>query len=347
MLSTSCFLFFVGAALPSSFAVQVSLESSRVVPEGQAAHALSPLPTATSASRRSKTGVLLQVRRLRRFESNDSDDSMALDDPSFFDERRVLPEFVKNTSRANKTNSELVGVRLNLDGDTRALLSVVILSGLATITMLTMFVVLRSLIPQVYKREGLNENGPSTRSCTYWFTRAFSVTAEEAIEAAGLDAWMMLEFYSLNRRLLGYIGPVLILVLCPLHYKGGLQGRDALSQLEIGNLPEGSPLFWSHAFSVWLVVVVSLWLIRNAQLDFLQRRFAWISARPQPQATTLLVENIPRQYRTDKALKKYFSDLFSEDAVSRAYVVRKTGALRSKVERLEHVDYMLSLAEMS
>merc|ERR1719444_660767 len=122
-----------------------------------------------------------------------------------------------------------------------------------------------------------------------------------------------------------------MIVLLPLHYyaEGSLGNEDLLSKLDMGNIPEGSKALWVHAVCVWLVVFVATRRLDKAHVDFLERRFAWISSLTAPRATTLLVENIPPEYCSDHGLRAYFVQLFGESAVERTYIVRKTRNLRN------------------
>jgi len=245
----------------------------------------------------------------------------------------------------NETTAEITGLKPNNRGDTHTLGVTIILSGVLTVFVLLLSAILRRFNAYVYIREDIGLDVMWKNSYLGLICKGYSTTAEEAIEAAGLDAWMLMEFYSLIRRIFTYLGPILMLVLCPLHFFASPMHSDLLCRFDIANLPGGSRLFWVHAVCVWLVVLVSTGLMSRAHDSFLEQRFAWMNALPLPRATTLLIENIPPQYRSDKALQEYFSELFGEDAVQRAYIVRKTDALRFKVRKLESIAYDLMWAE--
>eukprot|EP00438_Fugacium_kawagutii_P018494 Skav225892 [mRNA] locus=scaffold1460:180890:187362:- [translate_table: standard] len=87
-------------------------------------------------------------------------------------------------------------------------------------------------------------------------------------------------------------------------------------------------MLWVHAVMVWFVVTSSSWTISMAQEHFTERRYQWLKEIPFPRANTVLVRNIPAMYRSDSALLQYFTNVFNDnDAVERAYVVRRTGQL--------------------
>lgn len=114
---------------------------------------------------------------------------------------------------------------------------------------------------------------------------------------------------------------------------------DWLSRLDVGAYPKEDWILWVHAVCVWLVVAVACWQITYAHESFVQRRYEWLANIPRPRATTVMVTNIPVMYRSDQALKDYFSSLFPESCVERSYVVRKTTRLPRLVQQLEDARY--------
>eukprot|EP00928_Gymnodinium_smaydae_P004242 TRINITY_DN11468_c0_g2_i1.p1 TRINITY_DN11468_c0_g2~~TRINITY_DN11468_c0_g2_i1.p1 ORF type:complete len:862 (-),score=145.20 TRINITY_DN11468_c0_g2_i1:76-2661(-) len=243
-----------------------------------------------------------------------------------------------------ETPGEVSGIKPNNYGDTGNLKIVVIFSSCMTGIILFGAWLLRCCTPAMFTRLG----GPIQDRSIMGYARElygrYNCDADNVIQVAGLDAWMLLELYGMVWRILIMVGPVLIIVLLPLHYNAEgnpVHADDLLSRLDMGNVPLGSRSYWVHAVCVWYFVVVSTWNIDRAHDGFLKHRFAWISALTAPRATTLLVENIPAQYCSDRALKQYFVSLFGENAVERAYIVRKTRSLRAAQERVESLDYKL------
>ena len=96
---------------------------------------------------------------------------------------------------------------------------------------------------------------------------------------------------------------------------------------------------------VWIVVFVITTMMNNAHDDFLNKRFQWLRAIPEPRSTTVMVENIPPNFRSDEALFKYFQHVFAEGAfeVRSAYLVRRTDNLRERLEILSEIQYRKKL----
>lgn len=241
------------------------------------------------------------------------------------------------------------GVKTNNTGDTRTLLlSIYVSTGGFLLTLVISFV-LRKYNPVMYNREGKTDIDTSLRGYFDLIIHSRSAAAEEFIEAGGLDAWTLVQFYGLVRRILGTIAPVLIGSLWPLHYYANVDAvvevsySDFLSKLDIGNMPAGSNFYWVHAVATVFVVVTATMLMGQAHETFLHHRFLWIEALKPPRATTLLVENIPQQYRSDYALRDYFKGLFG-DVIERAYIVRRTSELRAACDVVKAVQYDKALA---
>lgn len=253
---------------------------------------------------------------------------------------------------------KVMGVALNGKDDFQSLESSLILGTAGTIGFMALFSVLRKRFPAVYMRDfkdvtqdtqklSIDDEDASSLSHTDWLYEVWNASPDEEIARSGLDGWAFLEFCRLNCRIIAIIAPVLWAVLMPLHYfaNSTSQELDHLSRFDIGNLPHEQWMLWLHALLVWFVVLVSAYHISSAQEHFTERRHQWLKELPRPRATTVLVKNIPHAYRSDRALKEYFVNVFSEDAVERAYVVRKTNRLTEQVGWLEQARYNLAVAK--
>lgn len=247
--------------------------------------------------------------------------------------------------QTNETTAQAAGLEPNNAGDTHSLLITLGVSACLTTLILICASNLRWMVPAVYSQPERVDDLQVTYLSQ--LRRGYSVGGEEAIELAGLDAWLLVEFYSLLRRILCTIGPVLVLVLCPLHYTlRGENRNDFLSSFDIDGVEMGSKYFWVHASMVWFVVVVSTMYMSRAHNQFIEFRIDWLVSLRSPRATTLLVENIPAQYRSDVQLKNYFTGLFGDAAVEKAYIVRRTETLRTHLATLEKVEYSKMRAEV-
>eukprot|EP00927_Polykrikos_kofoidii_P016356 TRINITY_DN17389_c0_g1_i2.p1 TRINITY_DN17389_c0_g1~~TRINITY_DN17389_c0_g1_i2.p1 ORF type:complete len:937 (+),score=159.02 TRINITY_DN17389_c0_g1_i2:84-2894(+) len=222
------------------------------------------------------------------------------------------------------------------------------------LSMLTVatFSLFRIWHPIVYAHRAVDvtDSGASTRNVDEapgglfgWAYNVWALTDTEALEKSGLDGLMLFSFYRLSRRIMSVVGLVAVTVLVPTHYFLGKDdpSLDMLSRTSIETLTtdphEVSSAFWIHAGMVWFVVLAVLQLVYTEHHRYLELRFAWLCRLQPPQATTLLIENIPRSLCSDTALRDYFVKLFGAEAIERAYIVRRTGRLTSLIARRNDV----------
>lgn len=198
---------------------------------------------------------------------------------------------------------------------------------------------LRKLWPVVYANNVREGGSPVVPDDSYfgWLSASYSVDIDDVAETRGLDAAMFLEFTHLAMKILVAIGVPLIFILCPLHYYFGDVHRcvyriDPLVRLSIGNLEYGNWVYAVHAVFLWYVVVVVQQLIFIAQAAFLRRRIQWLKEMPAPRVNSVLVENIPHAYRSDKKLWQYFDTVFARPVVSDVHVVKQTGQLNKLIK---------------
>ncbi|CAE7942834.1 pol [Symbiodinium sp. KB8] len=249
----------------------------------------------------------------------------------------------------------VMGVALNGKDDIRMLQSALMIGVAGVLTLAKVFSLFRRLRPVVYIKEADLEiedvtdtdASPCTAPRHYanphvglfdWVSKVWQTTPEDEVKLAGLDGWAFLEFRRLNWRIFSVLGPVLCAVLLPLHYEAHQDSEyelDMLSKFDIGRDPLPDWMLWVHAVMVWFVVCVSTWTITRTQEHFTERRYQWLKEIPFPRAKTVLIRNIPSRYRSDAALKQYFVNLFSEEVIERAYVVRHTGRLTYQVAALK------------
>jgi len=269
--------------------------------------------------------------------------------------RRQLEEAMGNHAPA-----EVAGIHVNNADDGTALLAAVKFNAFISLCLLGLFMCLLKYIPAVYAHRSMKESEafhPSlpvpfhSLSPVTWAVCSSCVPDDEASKLTGLDSLLLSDYHFLCRDILRFLAVFVISVLCPLNYYITSElSDDLLGRLSLGKLvPVGdhnilagpwgiSVVVWAYVSCVWFVVCVGMRSTFVAQKRFLSLRYKWLTNLPAPQATTLLVENIPRGFRSDGSLLVYFSGLFGSDAVERAYVVRNTTTLRQLIAQAETLD---------
>merc|ERR1740138_1582037 len=73
-------------------------------------------------------------------------------------------------------------------------------------------------------------------------------------------------------------------------------------------------------------------MLYTAMRGFLQKRKDWLMVMPNPRGTTVLVEGIPEEFRSDDELKTYFNKIFDKPVVKEAIIVKYTAELLKKIK---------------
>merc|ERR1712176_1454114 len=109
------------------------------------------------------------------------------------------------------------------------------------------------------------------------------------------------EFCNLGMSMLKKIGLPMMLIVGPMNCAFGGQPAwaigDYLSSLSMGNVENGSWLYWMHSIVVWYVVWVVQTSLYTAQEKFCDLRFRWLHKMAPKRSNTILVEGIPDEER--------------------------------------------------
>jgi len=296
--------------------------------------------------------ALLEVAACSDCASCDGDDAASLLSHNMrVESRRVAsvvhatpaPQDAKNASRRHQKGfvprdaAEATGVEENNANDFEAFVAGLGTNSLMMCICMVVFMVLRVRYPPMFSYNVINGTAPETppEGIFGWAQASWRLPVDRLEHYVGLDQAMLFEFTHLGMRLMLRIGAPLVCVVGPMNFAfGGMAaGKDQLSYLSIANVEQGHWLHWVYAFVVWYVVVVVQMTVYEAQAAFLPRRFKWLRTMPEPRSTTVLVENIPPEHRSDEELRKFFGELFSADKVKSAYVVKHTGRLQEALNR--------------
>lgn len=239
---------------------------------------------------------------------------------------------------ASTTQRPVLGVRRNTSNDFASLLSSLPLNFISCAMLIGIFCYLRNIFPMLFQNNCIQGFAPFAVGSRWnaWFSVIPDCTTEAVAECVGLDTALLLEFCDMAKVMMITLGVPAVFVLGPLHavLGGGDAGDDWLNRTSMANVTTGSSLYFAHAVFVWFVVIASTTIIHGRQEKFLGMRMDWIRTMPDLRACTVLVENIPQDYRTDSALKAFFESIFP-GKVKSAYVVRDTSDLVPLWENLQ------------
>ena len=125
-----------------------------------------------------------------------------------------------------------------------------------------------------------------------------------------------------------------LLFFSPLHRwygEAGLEQQDLFASLSMANIKMNHPwLYHLHALAVVWVVLVVRHLVFEAQTRFVARRMSWLKSLQYPRANTVLVEEIPKAYRSREKLVKFFNENLGP--VASTHLVMQTKRLEQSIE---------------
>lgn len=205
-----------------------------------------------------------------------------------------------------------------------------------------------------------------------WLRRIFSITDEELRAKCGLDGYF---FIRMIRALLIIFVPLMIIIvpiLLPVNYSGNefgntyfvaghnvtgdVSGLDTLSWQNIA--PTQTRKYWAHLVCAILAVAWTCWRIYCEKVSFIEVRQQFLTApeqRIKASARTVLVTNIPSEYRSKEALESLYDVFVDNDDHSRLTVwvnrdykpLRTLAASRSKLRHALEKEELKILREVN
>lgn len=291
-------------------------------------------------------GLLNPLNPLAGVLSFQNDTGMGYETPA---EHAANADKVVSTMKSSD-GMRVSGVEWNHSGDFDAFVSGLLVNVAFMLLCFGAFLALRRAYPAIYGHNASNGNVKAKLPDTTlgWIVAALSLTCEQRAEWMGLDIAMAIEFHILCARLMFQIAVPSMLVLAPLNlYFGDNKGIDKLSRIGMANLTYNHPwIYYIIAAVVWAVVVVTEATLRSAQARFLVLRADWLHRQPLPRASTILVEGIPREHRSDQKLRSFFESIFGAESVKGAHVMKRTGDLPDLVAKRAAAKHRKHKAEL-
>lgn len=268
------------------------------------------------------------------------------------DESRSIGRFIAPPAAVGKNAASLEGVKANGAGDLPAFLSALCVNCGIVIIGILLISMLRRCVPTMYQyrrrnlqqlksqsvattdtiiTEKVNEKDTTSRQSVFgWVVENYTKSFDTIELEAGFDHALHIMYVKLACRWCVLVGVPLVAILCPLHYfcGGDAAGVDRLSHVGFGNVKHGSWVCWVHAVMVWYVVIVTVSLINRSQRDFVPERIDWLKRMPAPNATTVLIQDIPDDLKTRNALTKFFDvGVFGAKSVKEVAFVKNVDSL--------------------
>ena len=198
-----------------------------------------------------------------------------------------------------------------------------------------------------------------------WIRRIFSINDEELKAKCGLDGYF---FIRLLRAMIIIFVPLMIIIvtiLLPINYNGGrdsgifmvggeqvasnVTGLDTLSWQNVA--PTQTNRYWAHLILAALAIAWTLYRLYREKINFIDVRQGFLTSpehRLKASARTVLITNIPQEYRSKEKLEALYDVFVDNDDRSRltVWVNRDYSSLRALVARRRSLRHALEKEEL-
>ncbi|OQO00755.1 hypothetical protein B0A48_13246 [Cryoendolithus antarcticus] len=198
-----------------------------------------------------------------------------------------------------------------------------------------------------------------------WIKRIFTIKGEELKAKCGLDGYFAIRFLRAMVIIFVPLMVICVIILLPVNYHGGrndrsfeiggqsqqfnITGLDTLSWQNVA--PTKTNRYWAHLVCALVVIVWTLWRIYREKLHFITTRQDYLTSpeqRIKASARTILVTNIPSEYRSTGALEALYDVYVDNDDRSKLHVWlnRDYTPLRTLVSRRRKLHHALEKEEL-
>ena len=186
-----------------------------------------------------------------------------------------------------------------------------------------------------------------------WIRRIINIRDEELKSKCGLDGYF---FIRLIRAMIVIFVPlmaIIVTVLLPINYHGSIAfnvtGLDTLSWQNVA--PNQTNRYWAHLICAILAIAWILYRIYFEKIHFIDVRQRFLTSpehRLKASARTILITNIPSEYRSKEALEALYDVFVDNDDRSRltVWVNRDYSSLRAFVARRRKLCHALEKEEL-
>lgn len=191
-----------------------------------------------------------------------------------------------------------------------------------------------SSLPSPMARPAVNIN---TKVPLGWIPGVVRASWSAVRSTGGLDSYMFLRYVRLCFRITFTSALWGMIILWPI-YASGDGGAAGWYFLSMANITQGSQRLWAPTVFIWLQTLYVLFLMNQeyehyleCRVDFLARGDGMVTS--QQHMYSLIVERIPHELRSDRALYDYFHRLFPRKVYSTAVVLNLPDLERESQKR--------------
>ena len=147
-----------------------------------------------------------------------------------------------------------------------------------------------------------------------WVSNVIDVSWDSVRKYCGLDGYFFLRYIRMNLRICSVTLIWAFFILIPTYIGGDNNDQKGWYHLSVANLKDNSWRLWIPAVFAYFLSGFVLFVMKQEYRHFLELRMEFLARgtsfiNPQHHYS-LMVENIPHELRSEKALSDYFESLF-------------------------------------
>lgn len=164
------------------------------------------------------------------------------------------------------------------------------------------------------RKDEKNEIPVPTRRIFGWIGKLWRLSDDDMMHIAGLDAYVYLRFVKMMFRI-GIACSSGLFILLPIYVTApGNVGVEGINKYSMGNIELGGKRLWASVVVAYVFTFIFLLSIHREYENFARARTKFFNGEdktlPPQMAYTVVVENIPTEYRSSEKLREFFDGLF-------------------------------------
>lgn len=172
-----------------------------------------------------------------------------------------------------------------------------------------------------------------------WVMPIVKLNDEDTLKAAGLDALVFLRFLKLCAKMMLACGVVGLILLAPIYATTGpgMEGVNGISHYTMGNIKQGGDRLWAPLLCMWGFTILFLYLMNEEYKNFVSLRQTFMRDGsvdvPDQQMYSVMVEDVPTEYRSSDKLRSLFEELFPGQISSAKMAMKYDSIIKVAAER--------------
>jgi hypothetical protein len=210
-----------------------------------------------------------------------------------------------------------------VNADTASIIATLSFNGYVGIACFAVFEYFRRKETEIYaprKRSTLQtvEVPTPSDSILGWIGQVYHISDEYILKNVGLDGYVFLRYLRMCSMIGGICSIVGGLVLIPVYFTApGEEGVSNVALYSMANIHAGGERLWASFAAAYAFTLVFLYLIYKEYENFASARLKVLTdgdvGIPPQVGYAVIVENIPKEYRSSGKLKAFFETIFPGD----------------------------------